>query len=55
MKKIYNFPQKSELPKFKVKIIALFFSAASGTEIKNLQGLEQVHSGKLREAQESIG
>ena len=47
MKRIYNFPEKSELPKciLPVKIIWLtvFFSAVSGVEIKTLQRSEQAH------------
>ena len=36
MKKTYNFPEKSELPKLilLMKLIDLFFSAVSGVEIK---------------------
>ena len=43
MKKIYNFPEKSELPKsiILVKISWLIFSAVSGVEMKNLQRSEQ--------------
>jgi len=47
MKKIYNFPEKSELPKFihvlPVKINRPIFSAVSGVEVKNLQRSEQAH------------
>ena len=45
MKKIYNFHEKSELPKFMlpVKISWLTFSAVSGLEMKNLQRSEQAH------------
>jgi len=45
MKKIYNFPVKSELPKFLllVEISGLIFSVFSGVEMKNLQRLEQAH------------
>ena len=44
MKKIYNFPEKSELPKFILAVeIDLFFSAICRVEIKNLQRSEQAH------------
>ena len=45
MKKIYNFPKKSELPTFilPVKISRLIFSAVSGVEMKNLQRSEHAH------------
>ena len=43
MKKIYNFPKKSELSKFilHVKISSLIFSALSEEEMKNLQRSER--------------
>ena len=45
MKKIYNFHEKSELPKLilPVKISWLTFSAVSGLEMKHLQRSEQAH------------
>jgi len=45
MKKIYNFREKSELPKFilPVKISWLIFSAVSRVEMKNLQRSRQAH------------
>ena len=45
MNKIYNCPEKSELPKFilQVKISWLIISAVSGMEMKNLQRSEQAH------------
>jgi len=44
-KKIYNFPEKSELPKFilPLKISWLIFCAVSGVEMKNLQRSGQAH------------
>ena len=49
MKKIYNFPKKSE-PKFifPVKISWLIFSAISGMEMKDLQRSVQAHFLVLR-------
>jgi len=45
MKKIYNFPEKSELPKFilPVKISWSIFAAVSEVEMKNLQRSQQAH------------
>ena len=45
MKKIYNFPKKSELPTFilLLKISWLIFSVVSGVEMKNLQRSEKAH------------
>ena len=45
MKKIYKFPEKSELPKFipPVEIGWLSLSAVSRVEMKNLQTLDQAH------------
>jgi len=45
MKKIYNFPEESELLKFITygeNLLAYFF-AVSGVEMKNLQRSEQAH------------
>ena len=49
MNKIYNFPKKSELPKFilLVKISWLVFPAVSMVEMKNLQRSEQAHFPRL--------
>jgi len=45
MKRIYNFPKKSELPKFILaeKISWLIFSAVPRVEVKNLQRSVQAH------------
>jgi len=57
MKKIYNFPEKSELPEFilPVKISWLIFSAVSGMEIKNLQRSEQAHFGPRFKTRMALG
>ena len=46
VKKIYSFPEKSELPKsiLPVKISWLVFFSVSGVKMKNLERLEQAHS-----------
>ena len=57
MKKIYNFPMKSELPKFilPVKISWFIFSSVYGVEMNNFQRSGQDHFLVLRAHSCSMG